>query len=325
MTRDPIRALVVGIDDELERELTNEEGFTVDRGRTPGRASRRPMSPPWSSRSRANRSRRSRRSAHTRPPPPWSSSRAPRTPPTARSPCTRGPTITSFAERYPPGCSRGRSDTPSPSGGSGASSPPRMTRRACRTSAGSPRSPSTTCGWPTAATHRWCSCSSGWKGSDRSWRRAERTRPRRWRATPPSLVLEAVRDADVPARISEDTFCVLLTGEARGAEALVLSRLVEAIAVNDARLGSAPAALALGRERALRPRSAQHAGADLLDRRPTAGGPSRARTIRGLMSCEYPSTPTVRHVRTTRSCSELTDRSTCDPSPERAGGGHRPR
>jgi diguanylate cyclase (GGDEF)-like protein len=51
-----------------------------------------------------------------------------------------------------------------------------------------------------------------------------------------SLVLEAVRDADAPARISEDTFCVLLTGEARGAEALVLSRLVEAIAVNDARL-----------------------------------------------------------------------------------------
>jgi two-component system, cell cycle response regulator len=51
-----------------------------------------------------------------------------------------------------------------------------------------------------------------------------------------ALVLEAVRDADVPARISEDTFCVLLTGEARGAEALVLSRLVEAIAVHDARL-----------------------------------------------------------------------------------------
>jgi diguanylate cyclase (GGDEF)-like protein len=51
-----------------------------------------------------------------------------------------------------------------------------------------------------------------------------------------ALVLEAVRDSDVPARISEDTFCVLLTGEARGAEALVLSRLVEAIAVNDARL-----------------------------------------------------------------------------------------
>ena len=51
-----------------------------------------------------------------------------------------------------------------------------------------------------------------------------------------ALLLEAVRDSDVPARISADTFCVLLTGEAHGAEALVLSRLVEAIAVNDARL-----------------------------------------------------------------------------------------
>lgn len=51
-----------------------------------------------------------------------------------------------------------------------------------------------------------------------------------------ALVLEAVRDSDVSARISADTFCVLLTGEAHGAEALVLSRLVEAIAVNDARL-----------------------------------------------------------------------------------------
>jgi two-component system, cell cycle response regulator len=51
-----------------------------------------------------------------------------------------------------------------------------------------------------------------------------------------ALVLEAVRESDVPARISDDTFCVLLTGEARGAEALVLSRLVEAIAVHDARL-----------------------------------------------------------------------------------------
>lgn len=50
-----------------------------------------------------------------------------------------------------------------------------------------------------------------------------------------ALVLEAVRDSDVPARISADTFCVLLTGEAHGAEALVLSRLVETIAVNDAR------------------------------------------------------------------------------------------
>lgn len=50
-----------------------------------------------------------------------------------------------------------------------------------------------------------------------------------------SVLLEAVRDADVPARIAPGTFCMLLTGEARGAETMVLSRLVEAIAVHDAR------------------------------------------------------------------------------------------
>jgi diguanylate cyclase (GGDEF)-like protein len=50
-----------------------------------------------------------------------------------------------------------------------------------------------------------------------------------------AVVLEAIRGADVPARIAPDTFCVLLTGEAHGAETLVLSRLVEAIAVHDAR------------------------------------------------------------------------------------------
>jgi diguanylate cyclase (GGDEF)-like protein len=62
-----------------------------------------------------------------------------------------------------------------------------------------------------------------------------------------AVVLEAVRDADVPARIGPDTFCVLLTGEARGAETLVLSRLVEAIAEHDARLDAPrPIALALG-------------------------------------------------------------------------------
>lgn len=50
-----------------------------------------------------------------------------------------------------------------------------------------------------------------------------------------AVLLEAVRHADVPARIAPGTFCVLLTGEARGAETVVLSRLVEAIAVRDAR------------------------------------------------------------------------------------------
>lgn len=49
------------------------------------------------------------------------------------------------------------------------------------------------------------------------------------------VVLSAIREADLPARIAPDTFCVLLSGEARG-EATVLSRLVEAIAVHDATL-----------------------------------------------------------------------------------------
>lgn len=49
------------------------------------------------------------------------------------------------------------------------------------------------------------------------------------------VLISAIRDADLPARIAEDTFCVLLTGDAKGAEVTVLSRLVEAIAVHDAR------------------------------------------------------------------------------------------
>jgi diguanylate cyclase (GGDEF)-like protein len=48
------------------------------------------------------------------------------------------------------------------------------------------------------------------------------------------VVMTAIRDADYPARISRDTFCVLLTGQAAGAEVTVLSRLVEAIAVRNA-------------------------------------------------------------------------------------------
>ena len=47
------------------------------------------------------------------------------------------------------------------------------------------------------------------------------------------VLLEAVRDSDVPARIAPDTFAVLLTGDAVGAESLVLSRLVESIAVHN--------------------------------------------------------------------------------------------
>jgi len=48
------------------------------------------------------------------------------------------------------------------------------------------------------------------------------------------VVMAAIRDADYPARISRDTFCALLTGQAAGAEVSVLSRLVEAIAVRNA-------------------------------------------------------------------------------------------
>ena len=60
-----------------------------------------------------------------------------------------------------------------------------------------------------------------------------------------AVILDAVRDSDLPARIAPDTICVLLTGAADGAESLVLSRLVEAIATHDARR-DAPRALSLG-------------------------------------------------------------------------------
>jgi GGDEF domain-containing protein len=59
------------------------------------------------------------------------------------------------------------------------------------------------------------------------------------------VILQAVRDADLPARIAPDTICVLLTGDADGAESIVLSRLVEAIATRDARRDE-PRSLSLG-------------------------------------------------------------------------------
>ncbi|HWL90733.1 MAG TPA: diguanylate cyclase [Actinomycetota bacterium] len=58
------------------------------------------------------------------------------------------------------------------------------------------------------------------------------------------VLLSAIRDSDLPARIADDTFCVLLSGDAKGAEVAVLSRLVEAIAVHDANKPE-PHALAL--------------------------------------------------------------------------------
>jgi len=59
------------------------------------------------------------------------------------------------------------------------------------------------------------------------------------------VILEAVRDSDIPARIAPDTICVLLTGDAEGAESIVLSRLVEAIASRDSGQ-PAPRSLSLG-------------------------------------------------------------------------------
>jgi diguanylate cyclase (GGDEF)-like protein len=43
----------------------------------------------------------------------------------------------------------------------------------------------------------------------------------------------AVRDSDIVARVGVDAFCVLLTGDAAGAESLVLSRVVEAVATRN--------------------------------------------------------------------------------------------
>jgi diguanylate cyclase (GGDEF)-like protein len=56
------------------------------------------------------------------------------------------------------------------------------------------------------------------------------------------VLLGAVRESDLPGRIADDTFCILLAGDARGAEVTVLSRLVEAIAAHDA-ARSEPASL----------------------------------------------------------------------------------
>ncbi len=58
------------------------------------------------------------------------------------------------------------------------------------------------------------------------------------------VLRQAVRDSDVLARIGGDEFCVLLTGNASGAAATVLTRLVEAIATHNARSGR-PYALSL--------------------------------------------------------------------------------
>jgi len=61
-----------------------------------------------------------------------------------------------------------------------------------------------------------------------------------------AVLRAAIRESDVPARIGTDAFCVLLTGNATGAETLVLTRLVEAVATHNARSGRANLALSVG-------------------------------------------------------------------------------
>jgi diguanylate cyclase (GGDEF)-like protein len=57
----------------------------------------------------------------------------------------------------------------------------------------------------------------------------------------------AVRGSDVVARVGTDAFCALLTGNAIGAETLVLARMVEAVATHNARGGRPyPLSLSVG-------------------------------------------------------------------------------
>ena len=105
-----------------------------------------------------------------------------------------------------------------------------------------------------------------------------------------NVLLEAVRDADVPARITEDTFAVLLTGDAVGAETLVL--VPPGGSDRGARHGPADPtfALAVGRQCPVRPGGARHPVADPRDGRPPPGRSTPGGVIQGLMRCEYPAT-----------------------------------
>ncbi len=88
------------------------------------------------------------------------------------------------------------------------------------------------------------------------------------------VLRQVVRDSDVLARVGMDAFCVLLTGNAVGAEALVLSRLVEAVATRNVRSGQPPA-LSLSVGAALYEPGSSVGLAELMseaDRRLRAGG-----------------------------------------------------
>lgn len=60
------------------------------------------------------------------------------------------------------------------------------------------------------------------------------------------VLVQATRESDVLARVGDGRYCVLLTGDAGGREAMILSRLVEEIAAHNARSGAGRLALSVG-------------------------------------------------------------------------------
>ena len=64
------------------------------------------------------------------------------------------------------------------------------------------------------------------------------------------ILRASVRESDIVARVGPDAFCALLTGNATGAETLILARMVEAVATHNARGGRPyPLALSVGAAR----------------------------------------------------------------------------
>jgi hypothetical protein len=106
---------------------------------------------------------------------------------------------------------------------SGASSPRKTRPPSSRTSAGSRRSPNTTCGWPTGLNEPVVFVFVRLEDHDRILREEGPEAADTLARDASSVILEAVRDSDLPARIAPDTICVLLTGASDGAEGLVLS------------------------------------------------------------------------------------------------------
>ena len=229
-----------------------------------GRSTKRRSCSPWAGRGPSTRCARlepprpSRRSwssptRPTRPTAPWRCTPARRT--------TWSPTTLSCRPPAPRGPLRGR-HAARPS----RARDRRPRRPSCPTCAGSRRSPSTTCAWPIDSTSRRSSSSSGSRitasccgpsAPRRPSELARRTRRRR-PGSGPRRRSSRRGSRRTRSRCSS-------RASADGAESLVLSRLVEAIATHDARRDD-PRALALvGRHRPLRAGSAAPALAEILD------------------------------------------------------------